>query len=246
MTVNMMRHLLGRGLPAETRRYITSSTASLSREQPLAALKPLIRCIGVPLRSSSAYSASRSYATATKKTTTKKTTTTPRKKTTTKKTVTKKKPAAKAAPKKKAAKKPAKKAAPKRAKKAKTPPTALQAKRTKVNELRKVALLNGPKLLPANSYQLFLHQQGGQGGPNTTVGERARENAASYRNLSESEREVCASWYPHSNRSLTLNINSTSHPSQSKIDVPMSKLSRSGLKAIHHGKSRSPIMLAGI
>lgn len=192
----MFGRLLARGVPAETRRYIGSNTAYLTRDQPLTALT--IKCLAA--RTSSALPALvlpsfRCYATAPKSTTAKKTTTSkkaPATKSTTKpkpKTATKSKakPKAKAKPKKKPAAK-RKKTTTKR--KPKTEKTELQKKRTKVNQLRKIALLHPPKLLPTNSFLVYSAQHKNAG---AKVTENAKANGAAFRNLSASEKEVSLS-----------------------------------------------------
>ena len=179
----MFRQLLRLCLPAETKRYLTSSTASLSRDQSLASLIPIIQCRGNSPTAAISLSALRCYATATKKATAKnpraKKPGPPKKKTTTTKKTTK--PKTKAA----AKKKPVKKAAPKR--KPKKQPTVLEVKRTKVNQLRKVALLVAPKQLPASVYQVFRSEHQTTG---TSASAQAKTISQAYRNITSSETDV--------------------------------------------------------
>lgn len=196
----MFRQLLGRGLPAETRRYLTSSTASLSRDQSVTSLVPVIQCRAVSPTSIASLSTLRCYATATKKATAKNPRTKkpgPPKKTTTAKKTTK--PKTKAA----AKKKPAKKPAPKRAKKPKKQPTALEVRRTKVNQLRKVALLVAPKQLPASVYQVFRSENQQTG---TSAAVQAKAISQAYRNITTSEEEVCHNLIQAFRRRATLTV----------------------------------------
>ena len=113
-----------------------------------------------------------------------------------KRTATTKAPAKKAAPKrKKKAAAPKKKAAPKRkvlteAQKAKS---ADRKKAVEIRELKKTALLGQePKRRPYTAWTVFSAENIPKGTSSSNLGGLMKENAAKYRDLSASEKEVCS------------------------------------------------------
>lgn len=97
-----------------------------------------------------------------------------------------------AAPKKKkkavAKKKPAKKPALKKAKKPKKAVTPEEKEKSELRQLRKMALLKGPQLLPESAWSVYMsdNMRAGQG----SLSDKVKELSQSFANVSASEKDV--------------------------------------------------------
>lgn len=196
--------------PSSTRSYATDSVDTSEASETIAADEP-----AAPKKRRRA-SSKKDTSDGTTSVTTKKKPGPKPKGATKKAAATKKKPAAK---KKTVTKKP-------RAKKVEQSPAA------KINELRKLALLHPPRMLPGHPYVAYLVEQPLTG---QIVGQGAKEMGATYKALSLSEREVSEVLSAVFRTLLT--IQSITKILQRRTGSRMRKRSRRGLKDTHQIKS---------